>query len=189
MSRPVINIEAASKAVIDLAAPGAIDRLLAAKKMAVAADATDSDKVRLLLTGVKSQGDFSAAIINATHGEGKALTAEELTIALKMAFPTAGVGKRHGPHYLCLARTGKLAGVAKMAPIPFAKRERKAKPADAASPVATAPVAGAVAAPQAPAEAVVDLSSSSPDPAPAAEAPAKKLTKAERRAQKGATRA
>lgn len=61
----------------------------------------------LIARGVRSQGEFAALVINLTKG---GIQAEELTDAMAAAFPGAKVGKRHGPHYLCLARTGKLAG-------------------------------------------------------------------------------
>jgi hypothetical protein len=61
----------------------------------------------LRASGVRSQGELSVLAINMTEG---ALTSDQLTELLGVAFPGAKIGERHGPHYLCLARTGKLAG-------------------------------------------------------------------------------
>lgn len=55
----------------------------------------------------RSQGDWAAFLINATGGN---MGKEYLTHAISTAFPNAKVGARHGPHYLCIARTGKLRG-------------------------------------------------------------------------------
>jgi hypothetical protein len=70
----------------------------------------DADKARELcakLSGYRSQGEFAAHMINLSNGT---ILPADLTDALACAFPAAKIGTRHGPHYLCLARTGKLAG-------------------------------------------------------------------------------
>lgn len=59
-------------------------------------------------SGVKSQGDVAVLVVNLTGGR---VQADDLTKILAAAFPGSKVGERHGPHYLSLARTGKLKGV------------------------------------------------------------------------------
>lgn len=59
-------------------------------------------------SGVKSQGDVAVLVVNLTGGR---VPADDLTKILAASFPGSKVGDRHGPHYLSLARTGKLKGV------------------------------------------------------------------------------
>ena len=74
---------------------------------------------------VKSQGDYVAALINCTIPEGIELRASVVTDAMKVVFPTAKIGDRHGPHYFCLARKGKLRGLREdVGVIPHVKRKR-----------------------------------------------------------------
>lgn len=56
-------------------------------------------------SGVKTQGEVSALVVNLTHGT---ISGAQLTEVLKAAFPTDKVGDRHGPYYLSLCRTGKI---------------------------------------------------------------------------------
>lgn len=72
-------------------------------------------------SGIKSQGDAAVLAVNVTGG---AVQAETLTEILKAGFPGAKIGARHGPHYLSLARTGKLEGV-EAATIPHSARRQK----------------------------------------------------------------
>lgn len=73
---------------------------------------------------MKSQADLAAHIINVTDG---GVTPEDLTNALRWGFPRANIGTRHGPHYLCLARTGKLSGVKTGLVIPKGGRKAASK--------------------------------------------------------------
>jgi len=61
----------------------------------------------LLVAGVRSQGEFSALVINLSEGN---LEADVLKEHLVAAFPDAKISDRHGAHYLCHARTGNLKG-------------------------------------------------------------------------------
>jgi len=54
-----------------------------------------------------SQAKMAAFLINVTKGD---ITTDQLGDALRLAFPNAKVGDRHGPHYASLSRTGKLKG-------------------------------------------------------------------------------
>ncbi len=73
----------------------------------IPSDPTESTATLITLSKPRSQPEFSALAINVTRG---GITGSELTEALRQAFPNAKVGDRHGPHYLCKARTGKLPG-------------------------------------------------------------------------------
>lgn len=76
----------------------------------------DDDAARTLcgkLAAFRSQGEFAAHIINLTEGN---ISGADLTASIAAAFPSAKVGTRHGPHYLCLARTGKLKGTTVVPP-------------------------------------------------------------------------
>ena len=89
------------------------------------ADAAALAGLALKAAPVKSQGDFAALAVNVTIGENLPLTAEDLTSMLIMAFPGARIGKRHGPHYLSLARSGKLRLLREgLPPIPHRSRKR-----------------------------------------------------------------
>lgn len=72
----------------------------------------------------RSQGEFAAFVINLTGGS---VSAPDLQACLAERFPSAKVGDRHGSHYLCLARTGKLEGTT-IAPPKAAARPRQARP-------------------------------------------------------------
>jgi hypothetical protein len=77
------------------------------------------------------QGHFAGMVIDLTHGEGLALDPHALTNALAAAFPGAGVGPRHGPHYICHARKGRLKGMRDGLPaIPFNRGTRAASTAN-----------------------------------------------------------
>ncbi len=99
--------------------------------------------------GVTTQGHFAAVVINFTHGEGRTLVADELTDALRRAFPDANIGKRHGPHYMCHARRGHLKGLRDdLAPIPFVKRAKKDAAKTAEKTESTEKVEAAKTAPE-----------------------------------------
>lgn len=122
-------ITAAALALVGLAAPGAIDKELEEKGLIPAKSTSQEDRAASLIKaeGVSTQGHFAAVVINLTHGEGKELTADELTRALAEAFPGANIGNRHGPHYLSHARKGNLKGLREDLPtIKFSRKARKA---------------------------------------------------------------
>lgn len=80
-------------------------------------NSSEGDILRDLMSiNAKSQSDFAAVAIN--HG---LRDHESLTNALTSAFPQAKIGSRHGPHFLSLARTGRLAYVTAV-PIPHRRR-------------------------------------------------------------------
>lgn len=75
--------------------------------------------------GVKSQADAAALIINlGVHDPGV------ITMILQLAFPGSRVGARHGPHYLSLARTGKLAGITNRNIVHRVRQQRGAAKSD-----------------------------------------------------------
>lgn len=90
--------------------------------------------------GVATQGHVAGLLVEMTYGAGlpegnkfRELKADDLTEILKAAFPGAGIGKRHGPHYLSHARRGALKGqVHGTVTIPFARRVATGKVAEAA---------------------------------------------------------
>lgn len=57
-------------------------------------------------SGASSQGEVAGLVVNLTKA---VITGAQLTEVLKAAFPTDKVGDRHGPYYLSLCRTGKIA--------------------------------------------------------------------------------
>ena len=52
-----------------------------------------------------SQSAVAAALINLTRG---CISPESLTVALRYITQKPNLSERHGPHFLCLARKGKL---------------------------------------------------------------------------------
>ena len=138
-----MDMPAAAKALARLAAKGALRLEAERLKVKVDDEATDLQVAEAILRGqgVAVQGHYAAVLINATHGRGGHIDADDLTKALQAAFPKAGVGKRHGPHYLCHARKGRLKGlVENLAPIPFARKSRTVDPAaGSAAPSAPTP--------------------------------------------------
>lgn len=99
------NIQAAALVLATLVEDKVIDRELEVVKVVATADSTHADKAVHLLRGVTTQGSYASIIVNLTHGEGKTIDGASMTEALREAFPNAGISDRHGPHYLCHART------------------------------------------------------------------------------------
>ena len=141
MSSHLANAEGFAKALIAITPEGEVNTRLAKLGIPANADALISMTSLVRACGVKSQGEAAVLTVNLTNG---AVNATQLTDVLRAAFPGARVGTRHGPHYLSLARTGKLDGV-EVARIPHAR-----KAAAAAAPVAAKPVIVAAAAPTEP---------------------------------------
>ena len=118
-----LNGEGAAQGLSMMVNDEVVDRSL--KALGMPTDGTLQERCRILITAsaVRSQGDYVALVINVTHGEGLPLSADDVTRALAMAFPNARIGDRHGPHYISLARTGKLKGLREdLAPIPHMRR-------------------------------------------------------------------
>lgn len=127
-SKRALNIMAAATILAEMGDTKAIDADLRGRNIVLARNTSRKDRAEALIKseGVTTQGHFAALVINYTHGEGMELDADDLTRALAEAFPGAGVGKRHGPHYLCHARKGRLKGLREgLAPIPFRRRQKK----------------------------------------------------------------
>ena len=83
--------------------------------------------------GLCRQADVAKLLINVTRGM---IDSADLTSILAGTFPDAKIGERHGPHYLSLARSGKLDGVLPGITIPMTSR--RAKKAAATPVVASA---------------------------------------------------
>lgn len=82
------------------------------------------DAATILAMGVRSLDEFTATMVNLTHGE---LVGKALTPMLAMAFPDHGISDRHGPHYLSLCRTGETSSKIKCRfEIDKARRPKKA---------------------------------------------------------------
>ncbi len=97
--------------------------------------------------GVRTQSQACVLLLNITGGT---VHSEDVTKALTEGFPGAKVGDRHGPHYMSLARTGKLEGLDKdITIIPHSARAKKSsttvptvvasKPAPTTAPAEPAP--------------------------------------------------
>lgn len=82
-----------------------ISEFLQARDLPVPAEPEKAFDLALKSSGVKTQGEFSALMVNLTKGT---ITGQQLTEALKLAFPADKVGDRHGPYYLSHCRTGKI---------------------------------------------------------------------------------
>lgn len=95
-----------------------------------------SDKLTnyVVKCAIKTQSQAAACVINLTFAQGKTLKASDLTACLAAGFPGAGVGDRHGPHYLSHARKGHLDGVIPGVSIPVARRAARATGGVAATP-------------------------------------------------------
>ncbi len=72
-----------------------------------ARNAHQAAKLVLGMTGVRSQGEFTALVVNLTEGE---ISPDQVTELLKSAFPTKKIGIRHGPHWICHVRNGNING-------------------------------------------------------------------------------
>lgn len=90
---------------LTLVPAGNIAEFLKARELPVPEETEKAFDLALKASGVKTQGEFSALMVNLTKGE---ISGANLTEALKLAFPTDKVGDRHGPYYLSLCRTGKI---------------------------------------------------------------------------------
>jgi hypothetical protein len=123
MSKNTLDLNGAAKVLNALVKVEVIDASLKALKLEVKTkDQLEKLAILIKSSGVNNQATMAALGITLTRNSGAVLKADELTAFLKAAFPEAQVGERHGPHYLCLARCGKLQGIAKVA-IPFADRK------------------------------------------------------------------
>jgi len=118
----------AGAAALALVAPkGAINSELERQNLPVPRGSDEVARASLLLAGVRSQGDYAAQVLNVCDGK---VDPDDLTRALSEAFPGARIGKRHGPHYMSHARSGKLRGLRKGMVIPHrASRPRKSEKA------------------------------------------------------------
>ena len=79
---------------------------LAARDLPCPEDHEKALALAVKASGARTQGEVSALVVNLTRGT---ITGAALTEVLKAAFPTDKVGDRHGPYYLSLCRTGKIA--------------------------------------------------------------------------------
>jgi hypothetical protein len=133
LNKRYFDVVGAALHMSDIVPNGVIDRCLEEANIVVQDQSSIAERtVHYLKTcGITAQGGFAAVFINLTHGENRPITGEELTRAIATAFPNAGVDKRHGPHYLSYARTGKfnkLPGLREdLPPIPTSRRKRSKK--------------------------------------------------------------
>lgn len=156
MSDRHANAEGLASAVATIASPEAINTRLAKAGLPAMEDRNAGALALVKASGIKSQGEATVLLVNLTEGR---CTAEQVTTALRAAFPGAKIGSRHGPHYLSLARTGKLEGV-ETNTIPHSAR--KARKASATVPAAAgagpvAPPAAAPVEPPVPAAPAIDV--------------------------------
>lgn len=135
MSNRHANAEGLASAVATLASPEAINARLVKAGLPAMNDRNVGALALVKSSGIKSQGEATVLIINLTEGR---CTGDQVTVALKAAFPGAKISSRHGPHYLSLARTGKLEGV-ETSTIPHSARKSKKS-----TPVVTPPAAPVV---------------------------------------------
>lgn len=166
MSDRLANIDGLAKAVAATASADMIIERLTKLGIPPAADGNPEASAVALVraSGIKSQGEAAVLLVNLTGGR---CTADQVTAALKAAFPGAKIGARHGPHYLSLARTGKLEGV-EASTIPHSARKSH-KPATIVTVADSAPAKKAsVPAPGGGTSAPKDAAPK-PEPAPAAD--------------------
>ena len=101
-----------SALVTTLSALVTLDRandLLAAHGLPAMDDKEKALGLVIKASGIKSQEGLAALTVNLTEGK---ISGSELTTVLQAGFPASAgykVGTRHGPHYLSLCRTGKIA--------------------------------------------------------------------------------
>ena len=144
MEKRELNIEGLAKGIVGIVAADAINARLEKKGLSKIEDHQQAALTLVKAEGIKSQGEATVLVVNLTQGK---VDADQMTKILQQGFPGAKIGSRHGPHYLSLARTGKLEGV-EVGTIPHRARKQKAAstPAPAvvvpaiAQPTAEAPV-------------------------------------------------
>ena len=135
MSERHANAEGLAKAIAIIATGDSINARLVKAGLPAMEDREAASLALVRASGIKSQGEATVLVVNLTGG---ACNADQITAALKLGFPSAKIGARHGPHYLSLARTGKLEGV-EATSIPHSAR--KVKKAIVVAPATTsAPV-------------------------------------------------
>jgi len=120
-----LDIDKAAEAISEISNREAISRVIESV-IDVSNDASDVDLMKIVIKmhPVKSQGDLVVVVLNVTHAQGISVTGEDLTRILSVSFPKAKIGERHGPHYMSMARNGKLKGLVNLPPIPHARRSR-----------------------------------------------------------------
>jgi len=131
MSARTLNITAAALALLPMTTREAIDARLSKAGIDLPAETPDQVAAETFIktSGVKSQGDLTAVYLNVTVGEGLMHTAENCTELLRAGFPDAAISKRHGPHYISHARTGKLKLLDEgITSIPHARKVKATKP-------------------------------------------------------------
>lgn len=123
MSGRITNVEAFAQSITAIVNPEKVVERLTKLGIPPAPGGTTGTSLLSVVraSGIKSQGEATVLIINLSNGT---CTHEQVTIALKAGFPTAKITDRHGPHYLSLARTGKLSGV-EVTSIPHTARKVK----------------------------------------------------------------
>lgn len=135
-----IDVTECARAMLDVAGELAISERLVAQGVPAEGAALARGELLVKAGGLRSEGEVAALAINLTGGR---IAPKDLTRILAASFPTLRVGDRHGPHYISLARTGKLKGVDDAArAIKFAPRRARA-PALVA-PAAPVPSEGSV---------------------------------------------
>jgi predicted DNA-binding protein (UPF0251 family) len=138
-----ISFPKAASVILEMVNPEALSAELELINIPDVEDLEQRATLALRGCQVRSQSDAAAFLVNATNGT---ITSEQLTRFLSESFPTARIGKRHGPHYLCLCRTGKIA-IRDGITVPKAKRKSKTKVVVEVEPeVASEEVVEAVAA-------------------------------------------
>lgn len=157
MSERHANAEGLAKAVASIAAitGDSINARLTKAGLPAMEDREAAALALVRASGIKSQGEATVLIVNLTGGT---CNAEQVTAALKAGFPGAKIGARHGPHYLSLARTGKLEGVEATGIPHSARKAKKAAPIVVALGATTPPAAEST-----PAEPVVETAPAVPD--------------------------
>ena len=121
MSERHANAEGLAKAIAIIATGDSINARLVKAGLPAMEDCEAASLALVRASGIKSQGEATVLVVNLTGG---ACNADQITAALKLGFPSAKIGARHGPHYLSLARTGKLEGV-EATSIPHSARKVK----------------------------------------------------------------
>lgn len=104
----IVNAEAFSKGLLGFTNLEQINARLQAKGIPHMDDHAAATLALVRAEGIRDQGSATVLAVNLANAK---ITGEDVTALLVAGFPAAKIGKRHGPHYLSLARTGKLEGV------------------------------------------------------------------------------
>lgn len=124
-----VNHEAIAKGLCAFASLDDINKRLAAKGIPPMPELEAASLALVRAEGLRDQGGVTVLAVNLANAK---ITGADVTALLAAGFPSAKIGARHGPHYLSLARTGKLEGVENRA---IAHKSRSGKLTDGASRV------------------------------------------------------